>query len=250
VRSSTCWFDTPVLSLDAVPPDRKPYRLTVYLLDWLRVEFTSSVPFERLSALKKIIESRRRWRRVDGTWSYFELWWKPKSWERHYRFLFVRQKVHRRRRGAVQLDLFEPREWEYTYKVIITNKTGSAATILAFHNGRGSQEGIIGELKAGSQMDYIPSRKLAGNRLFMLAGIFAHNLTRELQMRVQDRCRGTTRKRAALWVFEKLSTLRNTVIRRAGRLTRPNGRLTLTMSINDAVREDFEQLLSGLRRAA
>jgi hypothetical protein len=223
---------------------------TVGLLGSLRVEFAISVPFERLVALKDIVENRHRWCRVDDTWSYFELWWKPKSWGRRYRFLFVRQRVRRRRRGAVQLDLFEPREWEYAYKVIVTNKIGSAATIIAFHHGRGSQEGIIGEMKASSQMDYIPSRRLAGNRLFMLAAIFAHNLTRELQMRVQDRCRSTTRTRRVLWVFEKLSTLRNTVIRRAGRLTRPNGRLTLTMSVNDAVRQDFERLLAGLQRPA
>ena len=44
-------------------------------------EFTISVPFERLPALKQRIESRRWWWRVNAETSYFELRWKPKSWK-------------------------------------------------------------------------------------------------------------------------------------------------------------------------
>jgi hypothetical protein len=35
-RRSTCWFDTPALSLEVTPPDRRPYRLTAYVLDFDR----------------------------------------------------------------------------------------------------------------------------------------------------------------------------------------------------------------------
>ncbi len=45
------------------------------------VKFTASVPFERLSELKGKIEQRKRWRRIDNEWSYFETSWKPKSWD-------------------------------------------------------------------------------------------------------------------------------------------------------------------------
>ncbi len=54
-----------------------------------------------------------------------------------------------------------------------------------------------------------------------LAGLFAHNLVRELQMRTAERSRGTTDNRAALWIFERVDTVRKTLLRRAGRLTRP-----------------------------
>ncbi len=47
----------------------------------------------------------------------------------------------------MQLHLFEPRDFNYDYKVIVTNKSESAKTIVLFHNGRGSQEAIFGDAK-------------------------------------------------------------------------------------------------------
>ena len=55
--------------------------------------------------------------------------------------------------------------------MVITNKTESPGTVLFFHNGRGSQEGILAELKSVAQMDYIPTRRLVGNQIFMMAAI-------------------------------------------------------------------------------
>ena len=46
-------------------------------------------------------------------------------------------------------------------------------------------------------------------------------------------------KRPAAWKFQTLDTLRHRFIQRAGRLTRPQGNLTLIMSANPAVREDL-----------
>lgn len=223
---------------------------TVSLLQGRGVEYTISVPFERIVALKETVERRKRWRWIDDRWSYFELKWKPKKWSKRSRFIFCRQLVARRSKKPVQLDLFEPVAWNYCYKVIVTNKRVSAKSVIAFHHGRGSQEGIIGEVKSLCQMDYIPTRSWAGNRMYMHAGIMAHNLTRELQMQTKPRCRTTTATRPALWVFEKLSSIRNILIRRAGRLTKPGGRLVLTMSGNEAVRRDFKVILQSLLDAA
>ena len=61
----------------------------------------------------------------------------------------------------------------------------------------------------------------------LLAGLLAHNLIREFQMQTAPPCRKTTPKRAALWAFERLGSFRTTILHRAGRLTRPHGRLTL-----------------------
>ena len=218
---------------------------TVCLLDNLEVEFSISVPFLRFPELKEVITSRKRWQKIDKTWAHFEYNWTPKKWQSTFRFVVYRQKVKVKRKGALQLDVFEPREWDYEYKAIVTNKLISAGSLLAFHNGRGTQEGIIGELKTHCQFDYIPTRKWAANRLFAQAAILAHNLTRELQMRVSDPERKTNSKRAPLWIFETLSTIRNNVIRRAGRIVRPNGQLVLTMSANKAAREDIRRYLSA-----
>ena len=67
-------------------------------------------------------------------------------------------------------------------------------------------------------MDYIPVNTRVGNQLYMFAGILAHNLTRELQIQLTSRARGTTAKRAALWCFREIETLRRTLIQRAGRI--------------------------------
>lgn len=214
------------------------------------VEFTLSVPFERFVELKEMIESRRRWRTLDVDRSFFESQWRPKSWSRSYRFVFIRKRVVRRRKGPVQLDLFTPHEPGFEFKSLITNKLVGAGTVLRFHDGRGAQEGIFGELKTHCAMGHVPVRRRLGNQMYLLAGLFAHNLARELQMRTEPPARGTTDNRAALWLFETVDTVRKTLLQRAGRLTRPNGKLTLTISGAGPAKEKLLAILNILRPAA
>jgi len=63
------------------------------------VEFTVTVPFRAFAKLKTIVEQRRRWDRIDDTWSYFECDWKPESWLVGFRILVLRQKKRNRPRG-------------------------------------------------------------------------------------------------------------------------------------------------------
>ncbi len=86
------------------------------------------------------------------------------------------------RKGPLQLDLFEPVEENYEYEAIITNKTNTAAHVVKFHEGRGSQEKIFGEAKSQAQMDYIPAKRRAANEAFLLASILTHNLTRAFRI--------------------------------------------------------------------
>ena len=211
------------------------------------VAFTISVPFERFAELKGMIENRQRWQSLSSDVSYFEADWKPKVWDSRFRFLFIRTRAQRQRKEPIQLDLFVPHEYGYDFKVIVTNKTLKANRIVAFHEGRGSQEGVLGELKSHCQMGYVPVRTRVGNQLYLLAGLFAHNLTRELQMATTPPCRNTTANRAALWAFEKLDTLRATLLHRAGRFTRPQGVLTLTLNANTWARQRLLALLQELR---
>ncbi len=222
----------------------------VTLLEAQCVEFSLSVPFERFAELKQMIQGRRRWKRMDARWSWFETFWKPKKWNTRFRFLLIRQRVHLIARGPIQLDLFVPHEEGYDFKVIVTNKPIKAKKVLMFHNGRACQEGLFGELKSQAQMDYIPVRRLGGNQFYNLAAVLAHNLTREIQMAARLRNRGTTEKRSALWSFEELKTLRHLIIQRAGRLTAPKGKLTLTLSANEAVQRDFLAFLEAFKEAA
>ena len=215
-----------------------------------KVKFTISVPFERFPELKKMIEAHKIWKRLDDVWSYFENGWKPKVWTRRYRFLFIRQESKILKKEPIQLDLFVPQEYGYEFTVIITNKGTSAKKVLMYHHGRGSQESVFGELKWQSQLEYVPTRHLYGNQLYMIAAILSHNLNRELQMATMPADRGTTTKRAPLWQFVELGTLRHRLLQRAGRLTQPSNRLTLTFSTNETVKNEVLHFLEALAKAA
>ena len=90
--------------------------------------------------------------------------------------IVVRQKKAVPIKGPIQLDLFEPRSHEYDYQVVVTNKQASAKRVIAFHHGRGSQEGVFAEAKQFCQMEYVPVRTLHGNQIYYLAAAMAHNL--------------------------------------------------------------------------
>lgn len=222
----------------------------VSILNHNHVKFTASVPFERFVQLKGIIEDRKRWRKIDKKWSYFEIAWKPKSWHSRYRFIFTRKKSKKQHKAPLQLHLFEPRDFNFDYRVIVTNKRQSAKSVVLFHNGRGSQEGLFGDAKNDAALDVIPSRRLAGNQIFTLCAMMAHNLSREVQMLASSSAPRALPKRPAVWAFERLDTLRHRIIQRAGRFTRPQGELTLTMSANCAVRNDLLHFLDVLQKTA
>jgi hypothetical protein len=218
-------------------------------LDAQNVEYTVSVPFERFGELKERIEARRWWRRIAAGCAYFEAQWKPKAWETPHRFLFMRTRVKQQCKEPVQLDLFTPHQFGYEFKVILTNKSLRARKVLAFHNGRGSQEGIFAELKSDNQLDYVPTRTWVGNQIYLLSVLLAHNLGRELQMIAHPPSRTTLEKRPAFWEFARLDTLRRRLIQRAGRLIRPQGQLTLSMSVNPVVRDELLHYLEALKAA-
>ena len=80
----------------------------------------------------------------------------------------------------------------------MTNKSSPAKNTLTYHNGRGAQEGLFAELKSQVQMDYVPTRRQAGNRAFLMAALLAHDLNREPQMRCHSKAQKTTEKGAPL----------------------------------------------------
>ena len=80
--------------------------------------------------------------------------------------------------------------------------------------------------------------------------MMAHNLSREIQMISVPTAHRALPKRPAAWKFETLDTLRHRIIQRAGRLTRPQGQLTITMSANKAVRKDLLHFLDAVQKAA
>ena len=52
-----------------------------------------------------------------------------------------------------------------------------------------------------------------------------------------------------MWHFERLETLRRKILQRAGRLTQPQGALTLTLGANKAVKAEMLGYLGALQTA-
>ena len=62
----------------------------VHALDALGIQYTISVPFERLTQLKRKVEKRLLWHRADRDVEFFECYWKPNCWAETRRFIFIR----------------------------------------------------------------------------------------------------------------------------------------------------------------
>ena len=215
-------------------------------LEQLGVEYAVAVPFAAYPGLKHRVHSRVRWRRLNDEWSFFELDWRPKSWSDKRRLVCIRQRRAGRRKGPLQLDLFEPVDPEFEFKVIVTNKTTGADNVLHFFNGRGLNEAVYGEAKQFAGLDYVPCRRRAANEVFTLSTMLAHNLGRELQMQVVEPTRRTSTTRAPHYELRTLGTLRHLLLRQAGRLTRPQGRLHLSTAASGVARQEFESIYEAL----
>ena len=218
------------------------------IADDMDVEFSCSVPFERFPEFKGRIEKRARWTRSSEDLSCFETSWKPASWRRGYRIICVRRRRREQVKGPLQLHLFEPVSHTYEYSVIVTNKVVCAHAVVLFHHGRGAQEKIFGEGKQHAALDLIPTKHRLGNQAYTIAGMLAHNLCRELQMATRPADRATLPKRTPRWRFQALGTLRQLILHRAATLSEPQGKLTMTMNPNDAVRSEITGYLDSLSR--
>lgn len=223
----------------------------ISMLDQLdNVEYSISVPFARYAAMKCLVDECQNWIPINKRWDYFETDWKPKQWGTLHRFMFYRQETKIQHKKPLQLDLFLPYDYGYTFKAIITNKPNRARHIVEFHNGRGSQERLFAALKSENQMQYVPTNTWNGNQIYLLSTALTHNLARELQMLSRQPKGNTQSKRPALWIFEQLGTLRRRLIQRAGRIIKPQDRLTLSLSANAKIKEEMLHYLDMFKQAA
>ncbi len=223
------------------------------VLERCAVEYSISVPFERFPALRDfIMRPRRKWQRIDDERGFLEIEWQPKVWADCLirRVIAIRSRRLVRQKGPLQLDLFEPRDHEYEYKVFVTNKVVRAGSAMLFHNGRGVQEAILGEGKHWANLDYVPCRRLLANQIYSTTALLAHNFARELQMASsKPRVQRQPPNRAPIFEFANLGTIRDRFVRRAGSLTRPGGTLTLTVAAAGVARHGIERIVHALRAA-
>jgi len=228
----------PGLSLEARLDSAVGHPAILDTLDDHGVAFTTGLKITRSPQSKEAVEGRRRWHRPDAEADYFELseHLRPKTWSRAFRIIVLRQRVPQCEAGPIQLDLFEPVSCYYLYKASVTNRGESAAMVVAFQEGRGEPEGLIGELKRDCGADGIPAKRLVANQIHLLATVIAHNIGRELQSATEPRPARNTIHRSALWFCHELSRLRRQLLWQPERLTRPKGKLTLALPDNEQVK--------------
>lgn len=104
--------------------------------------------------------------------------------ETEYRFGSKKRTVRiasKRTKLKKQYDLF----LNYSYWIVATNLSHekySAHAVIEMHQGRGSMEKRIGELKHQLQLDKVPCGQFAANCLYFTIGLFAYNLLQMLKL--------------------------------------------------------------------
>jgi hypothetical protein len=84
--------------------------------------YAIKVPFWQWLDLKRLIQERRRWKRVGQGVSAFET--TIPVWDLTLRVAIYRKKVYHKSPKNYQLDLFDPDDGYYEYSAIATNELG------------------------------------------------------------------------------------------------------------------------------
>ena len=219
-------------------------------LHTLGVKFTISVPFERFARLKELVEGRRRWRPMAAGLGYFETRWKPKSWNTRYRFIFIRKT------GQMPRQITHPTRPVQAHRVRLRVQGHRDQPENQATQGRSlprrtwlARGHLLPSSRRIARWTTYRSRRGWETNCTCSPAFSPITLTRELQIRLNPRARGTTAKRAALWCFREIETLRRTLIQRAGRIIRPAGKLILSMNSNQRLERDLRHALATLNAA-
>ena len=213
----------------------------------------SSVPFLRVlfdQIQESQIRRRQRWQRVEDGVDGFFTSITVKKWERTIDVAIYRKRVFHETRKNYQLDLFDPDNGTWEYCAVATNLGFDVRRLWRFMAGRGLHEKIIGELKSALALDTIPTNHYEANSAWQQFVVLAHNLLANFQIETGVIERPRTHQRTAHWVLRSAQTLRFEIINRAGRLVRPEGRLTLRLQRNKQAERQFDQISTALGKAA
>jgi hypothetical protein len=220
------------------------------LLEARDATYAIKVPFYTWVGLKAVVQKRRRWRRLNGTISYFAQTLSLEPWNRTQRVVIYRKRVHHWTRKNFQLDLFDPADGHFEYSAVATNTGLSGKHLWWFMCGRGSHEKAYAELKSGFAFDSVPTKHYGANSAWQILSVLAFNLMNSFQVATVASPRAASRKRRVLYPLQMIQTLRYQWLNRAGRLTHPDGRPTLDIGPDPEVRNRFMQMNERLPEAA
>src|SRR5260370_33255531 len=124
-----------------------------------------------------------------------------------------------------------------------TNLKVGPRALWNFMAGRGAQEKTCAELKGEFALDAVPTNHYSANSAWQQLSILAHNLTISFQLHsnLATAKPGTAKRTYSYWL-SSIKTLRFTIINRAARVARINGRRTLRFSHNPATEVLHDQV--------
>lgn len=163
-----------------------------------------------------------------------EFMYKPKGWEKEYRFVVIRRPIPED--PTEQLTLFSI--GKYSYQVIATNMKLTPLNTWRFYNGRASIELIIKELKGDYPLAKVPTKHFAANEAYFHILLFSYNLINWF-------------KRLCLpkeFQNMTLNTLRVKLLLIPGELVRPDNKPVLKLPANFMYKYAFDHALQNIEK--
>jgi hypothetical protein len=219
------------------------------LLHTRKAGYAIKVPFWKWLELKRLIQERHRWKRIDHQVDAFEKELFLSPWGMSQRVVIYRKRVFHKSRKNYQLDLFDPDDGYYEYSAATTNLSLNLKQLWNYMCGRGAHERIIGELKSHLAFETVPTNRYGANSVWQQLVAIAHNLLTNFQIDADARRRPRTEKRTNLFFLKSAQTLRFEVFNHAGRIVRPNGATILRLSKNILHKGMFMRIAEGLKTA-
>jgi len=186
-------------------------------------------------AIFQIIQGIRHWERLRGGRGNEQVgealhFVGPEKEGAVYRLIVVRKREDQRA-------LFP--EFEYSYRLYITNTDWSPHKVVRFYRKRADAENLIRELKQGYALDHILSEDFLANAVFFQLELLAYNLVEVFKYVHLNRS----------WWRLRIKQLRYRLINIAGVVARHARRTVLRLSVHYRYAETFRRIFQLLQVA-
>lgn len=211
------------------------------------IPFAIKAPFWKLLSLKEAAQQRKRWFKIDDTWSYFRIKDPIDSLDYEHYVFVLRKKLSNPEKNF-QLNLFSPNNGIYEYSAVTTDsKDWDPKELLLFVSGRSGQENSIGELKSNFAFDHIPTNTYQANSAYMQMSQMAYNLSISMQHEMGLARKHTSNPKATrIFQTMKWKTFRFLILNRAGRIGWERGKKVLHLTYNVATKQLYERIVKSL----
>ena len=186
-------------------------------------------------AIFQIIQGIEHWERLRGSRGNEEVgeglhFVGPEKEGAAYRLIVVRKR-------NVERALFP--EFEYTYRLYVTNTDWSSHKVVRFYRKRGDAENVIRELKEGYAAGHILSEDFLANAVFFQLQLLAYNLVEVFKYAHLDRS----------WWRMRIKQLRYRLLNIAGVVARHARRTVLRLSVHYRYVATFRRIFQLLHVA-